>query len=93
MTYQIVIVASAEKEIQKLPARVQDRIFEKIDLLKEDPRPHGVKKLKEFEMVSLGYDSYYRIRVGDYRIIYAIEDSIVTVTIVKVGHRGDIYDD
>ena len=93
MTYQIIIVPSAEKEIQKLPAKVQDRIFEKIELLKEDPRPHGVKKLKEFEMVSLSHDSYYRIRIGDYRVIYAIEDGIVTVTIVKVGHRGDIYED
>ena len=93
MTYQIIILASAEKEIQKLPAKVQDRIFEKIELLREDPRPHGVKKLKEFEMVSSNYDSYYRIRIGDYRLIYAIEDSIVTVTIVKVGHRSDIYDD
>ena len=51
--------------------------------LADNPRPHGYKKLK-------GEDAY-RIRVGDYRIIYEIEDNIILVTVVSVGHRKDVY--
>jgi mRNA interferase RelE/StbE len=93
MPYKIVILSSAEKEIRKLSAKMQDRIFEKIEALSEEPRPSGVKKLKKFEMVNKDFDSYYRIRVGDFRIIYAVEDDIITVTITRVGNRVDVYDE
>lgn len=92
MSYKVVINASAEKELKKLPAKAQDKIFEKIDRLAQEPRPHGVKKLKEFDLPNLVFDSYYRIRVGNYRIVYSIEDEIITVTIVKIGNRQDIYE-
>jgi mRNA interferase RelE/StbE len=52
--------------------------------LSENPRPYGYKKL-------VGRDAY-RIRIGDYRIIYEIEDKIITVTVIDVGHRKEIYD-
>lgn len=93
MSYKIQIIPSAEKEIRKLPANVQDRVFDKIEFLSQNPRPNGVKKLKKFDMISLDFADYYRIRVGDYRIIYAIEDDIITITIARVGHRGDIYEE
>lgn len=92
MNYKIVINTSAEKELKKLPAKIQDKIFAKIDSLAQEPRPHGVKKLKEFDLPNLVFDSYYRVRAGDYRIVYSIEDDIITVTIVKIGNRKDVYE-
>lgn len=91
MPYKIVITASAEKEIRKLPANIQDEIFEKIESLKEDPRPHKYKKLNSFKIPNLQLKPLYRVRTGDYRIVYAIQDNIITITIVKVGHRKEIY--
>ena len=92
MNYKVVINASAEKELKKLSAKVQDRIFEKIDSLAQEPRPHGVKKLKEFDLPNLVFDNYYRVRAGDYRIVYSIEDDIITITIVKIGNRKHVYE-
>jgi len=86
MSYKIRIVKKAFKELSSLPKRVNGQIVQAIDELKEDPRPHGCKKLK-------GESEYlWRIRVGDYRIIYFIEDTIRIVEIRRVGHRRDIYD-
>jgi len=84
-SYKIEIKKSAAKEIAKLPHKVIARIVEQIQLLSELPRPHGCKKLSG--------DEKYRIRVGNYRILYSIEDEILIVYIVKVGHRKDIYNE
>lgn len=92
MSYKVVINASAEKELKKLPDKVQDKVFEKIDSLAQEPRPHWVRKIKEFDLPNLMFDSYYRIRAGDYRITYSIEDDIITITIVKIGNRKDVYE-
>ncbi len=82
--YQIQFTNSATKELNKLPTDIKNRIDLKILNLTVDPRPNGVKKLK-------GIENTYRIRVGEYRVIYEICDDVLLVTVVKVGHRSDIY--
>ncbi|MBI2957860.1 MAG: type II toxin-antitoxin system RelE/ParE family toxin [Chloroflexi bacterium] len=83
MTYRVVIGSSAEKELKKTPALVRERIARKVLSLEDDPRPRGVRKLSGREE--------YRIRVGDYRILYTIVDSEFLVTVLALGHRREIY--
>jgi len=82
-SYKIVIKRSAAKEIEKIPKAHRKRIVSKIEGLSTEPRPPGVKKLSGEEK--------YRIRLGEYRILYRIDDSIITITVVKVGNRKDVY--
>lgn len=84
MTYQVEITPAAKRQIKKLIASVQLAIVERLEQLAEDPRPPGVLKMQ-------GVESLYRIRVGDYRIIYEIQDQTLLIAVVKVGHRGDVY--
>ena len=84
MTYQIEFTKGAVKQLKKLPVEIRERIDLKIQELAVNPRPDGVKKL-ETEL------SLYRIRVGDYRVIYQIQDDVLLVTIVKAKHRKEIY--
>jgi mRNA interferase RelE/StbE len=86
VTYQIQFSKGATKQLKKLPADVKERIDTKIQDLAIEPRPDGVKKLQ-------GDDTSYRIRVGDYRIIYEIEDDVLLITVIKVGHRNQAYKD
>ena len=83
-SYKIVISKSAEKEISKLPVKEILKIRETILDLADNPRPFSVKKLE-------GFDDFYRIKKGNYRIIYMIEDDILTVEVLKVGNRKDVY--
>ena len=83
MSYQLAILRRAVKELAQLPDRDSLRIEADIESLAADPRPHGVKKLT-------GRDGY-RIRSGDYRVVYEINDRLRTVTVFHVGHRKDIY--
>ena len=83
--YSISITPSALKDIAKLPKAMIKKTEIIIDSLSEQPRPIGVKKLKGIS------EDLYRIRVGDYRIIYSIEDEIKIVDILKIGHRKEIY--
>lgn len=92
MAYKIVITESAAKELKRIPAKMQDRIFEKIEDLVEEPKPHGHKKLKNFDMLGSDQDDYYRIRVGDYRVIYTIENEQITIFVMKIAHRKDVYE-
>lgn len=92
MKYHIILTTSAEREIRKLPAEVQDEIFEKIESLEENPRPHGYKRLTNFKVSNMKFKPLYRVRVGDYRIVYAIQDNIITVTIAKIAHRKEVYE-
>ncbi len=85
MAYTIVFVNSAKKEFDKLAKDLQARIKVAIDSLVADSRPNGCKKLK-------GGKNDYRIRVGDYRIIYKIIDNLLIIEIIAIGHRKDIYD-
>ncbi|MEA5448643.1 type II toxin-antitoxin system RelE/ParE family toxin [Leptolyngbya sp. CCNP1308] len=84
MTYRLRFVKRAAKQFQALPEQAKRRIQPKIDALATEPRPTGVTKLS-------GEDNLYRIRVGDYRILYAIEDDQLLVLVVALGHRREIY--
>jgi mRNA interferase RelE/StbE len=83
MTYKIFVRKSAEKSIKALPKKIQARVVGVIDLLAENPFPPASLKLKGREG--------YRIRTNDYRILYTIEEQILTVRVVAVGHRKEIY--
>ncbi len=84
-TYQIKILPTAQKELASFPRAIQKRIGKKIDSLEENPRPPGVKMLKG----KLG--NFYRLRVGDYRILYEIKSEALLVVVIKIGHRREIY--
>lgn len=81
--YKIEIKKSAAKELFLIPKKDLKRILKKIKNLSDDPRPVGCVKLS-------GQDRY-RIRQGNYRILYSIEEEILVVYVVKIGHRKDIY--
>ncbi len=83
--YTISIKPSALKEISKLPKPIIKKVENAIDNLAANPRPDGVKKLKGTT------ENLYRIRIGNYRIVYIIDDVIRIVNISRVGHRRDIY--
>ena len=83
--YTVTIIPSALRTIQSLPRNLRERIREKIDSLAESPRPHGVKQLQGSQKGCL------RLRVGDYRIIYRVEDDRLLVLVVAVGHRREVY--
>lgn len=82
--YKVVVSKSAAKELSKLPSTINNRIVKAVLNLSDDPRPQGSKKLK-------GGSENWRIRIGDYRVIYAIDDEILIVDVRKVGHRKDMY--
>jgi mRNA interferase RelE/StbE len=81
--YKIYFRKSVLKDLEKIQKQDLKRIISRIEALADDPRPPGVEKIS-------GLDRY-RIRQGDYRIIYSIQDKELTIWIVKIGHRRDIY--
>lgn len=83
MKYAVLIERYAQKQIMKLDKQIIPAIKSAIASLADNPRPYGYKKLKGEEA--------FRIRVGDYRIIYEIDDGKIIITVVSVGHRKDIY--
>ena len=83
MKYEVRIVRTAEKEMDKLHRVIHTRISRRILSLEDNPRPRGVKKL--------GRREEYRLQVGDYRVLYTIDDKDSIVTIFTVGHRREVY--
>ena len=83
--YAIAIKESAQKELDALDDRLFRRIDKKIVRLAVNPRPTGCKKLK-------GSKDHYRIRIGDYRVVYILDDSARVATITRVAHRRDVYE-
>ncbi len=81
--YSVGIKRSAAKELEELPVKDRRRVVARIQLLASDPRPPGCEKLSGEEK--------YRLRQGSLRILYQIDDTLSTVTIVKVRHRRDVY--
>ena len=84
MSYTIVISKSVQKQIDNLPSDIQKRIIAKIQTLTDDPRSDGVVKLK-------GFDREYRVRVGDYRVRYEVDDGNRIIQVLQCKHRKDIY--
>jgi mRNA interferase RelE/StbE len=84
MRYEIIIKPTAEKGLDKLLRPVRRRIVDALEKLRSDPRPAGVMKLTDEE-------NLWRVRVGEYRIVYEIDDQRVIVTVLRVAHRKDDY--
>jgi mRNA interferase RelE/StbE len=84
-SYRVAVAASAEKELHALPPKVIRRVLARLERLAASPRPPGCKKLK-------GGDTQWRIRVGDYRIVYEIDDAAKTVDVTRIAHRREVYD-
>jgi mRNA interferase RelE/StbE len=82
--YRVEFKPSARRQLRKLPAEVQRRIVLRAEALGGDPRPPGVEALA-------GADALYRVRVGDYRIVYEVRDRILLVLVVRIGHRREVY--
>ena len=81
--YRVILSKSVQNQLDKLPNDIQARILARLSNLEADPRPSDVKKLK-------GRDAW-RVRVGDYRVIYEIHDRQLQVIVVTIGHRRDVY--
>jgi len=81
--YKVYFKESVEKDFTAIPKKDLVKILRRIKALSENPRPSGCEKLTGHER--------YRVRQGRYRIVYSIEDEVLTVWIVKVGHRKDVY--
>lgn len=85
MSYRVEFTAAAARQVKKLPRPARDRVLDAIEDLGEDPRPHGAKKL-------VGERTAWRIRIGDYRVLYDVFDSELTVSVVRTAHRREAYD-
>ncbi|MCU0320268.1 MAG: type II toxin-antitoxin system RelE/ParE family toxin [Flavobacteriales bacterium] len=86
MKYTLVFARSAEKELDQLTGGNLKKVVRKLNELENDPRPPGCLKLKGSD------ENMWRVRAGDYRILYAIEDVLRIVDIRRIGHRSDVYD-
>jgi len=83
MKYQVILPKSVQKELDRLPDDVARRILARLAALETSPRPADVKKLKGRKA--------WRIRVGDYRVIYEIQDRVLQIIVITVGHRREVY--
>ena len=84
MAYEIQILKTAKREIAELAVPLRKRVGTAIDGLATEPRPHGVESIA-------GMTDYYRVRVGDYRIVYEVQDAVLIVTVTRVRHRREVY--
>jgi mRNA interferase RelE/StbE len=84
MAFTVEFSPGAAREFRKLGPKVQRKLSPRIDSLAQNPRPSGAKKLK-------GIEDLWRIRVGDYRIVYEVRDRTLVVLVVRVAHRRDVY--
>ena len=83
MTYRVDLGRSAERELRALPLTVKDRVAATLQRLADDPKPHGARKL--------AYGPGWRVRVGDYRVLYSIDDEAGLVAVFAIGHRREVY--
>jgi mRNA interferase RelE/StbE len=82
--YQVIIKPAAEKQLDRLPSKDRRRVVAALATLSDEPRPPGCAKLE-------GADDLWRIRVGQYRVVYTIRDDKLLVLVVRVAHRKDVY--
>jgi mRNA interferase RelE/StbE len=83
MRFQIIWSNSAAKELKKLDRTVSKRIFKKVSQLSENPY--------NFDVIKMVGDPHFRLRVGDYRVIFDIQNDLLRILVIKVGHRKNIY--
>jgi len=86
VTYRVNFTSSATRQLKKISRAVQPLIWQILADLAEEPRPSGVVKMA-------GEAATYRVRVGDYRIVYEVQDEVLCILVIKVGHRREIYKD
>jgi mRNA interferase RelE/StbE len=84
MSFTVLLRPAAEREWRKLPPEIRPRISQALLKLEDNPRPQGVSRLS-------GYANRWRLRVGDYRVIYQIDDAAKEVVILRVAHRREVY--
>lgn len=82
--YRVIFTSVAEKAFLRMPKDVQRRIDQRLLALQDNPRPPGIKALQ-------GDTGIYRLRVGDYRILYAVQDKALVVLVLVIGHRREVY--
>ena len=82
-SYNLQIKRSAVKELESIPRKDRRRVVRRVQALSGDPRPPRAEKLKGAEL--------YRVRQGDYRVLYEVADAAETVTVIKIGNRRDVY--
>ena len=82
--YAVEVKPSARKELEALPDSVLARVVHRLESLRRNPKPAGVKKLK-------GYKDQWRIRVGDWRVLYIVDDAARLVSITRIAHRREVY--
>jgi mRNA interferase RelE/StbE len=85
VTYRIEVAPAAARQLRKLDPPARRRVQGAVELLAENPRPRSAKKL-------VGGEGEWRVRTGDYRVVYEINDDVLLVLVVAVGHRRDIYE-
>ena len=83
--YSVQVKPSARKELEALPDNVLARVLQKMEALSSEPRPPGCKKLK-------GYKDQWRVRVGDWRMVYIIDDAAKLISITRIAHRREVYE-
>ncbi len=84
-SYTVTVLPKAVRVLSKLPREIQQRIARRVDALALDPRPVGSEPVRP--------TAFLRIRVGNYRVIYGVDDNALTVTVVVIGHRREVYRD
>ena len=84
-SYAVDLKPSARKELESLPDTVLARVIRRIESLAENPRPAGCKKLK-------GYKDLWRVRIGDWRVVYVVDDGAKAVSVTRIAHRSKVYD-
>jgi mRNA interferase RelE/StbE len=84
LAYRIEFTPRAERDFKSLDGSIRGRIRQRIDSLAQNPYPQGIKKIE-------GEEELYRMRVGDYRVLYQVKAKVLLVLIVRIGHRRDIY--
>jgi mRNA interferase RelE/StbE len=82
--YKVFFKSSADRQLRKLPDALQRRIVGEVEALAHNPRPRGAVKLA-------GYENLWRVRVGDYRVVYEIHDDRLVILVLRLAHRKDVY--
>jgi mRNA interferase RelE/StbE len=85
LRYTVELTTAAARQLRKIEPGMRRRLLLALRDLEMDPRPHGCRKLA-------GYDDAWRVRVGDFRILYEVNDMVLTVTVFRLGNRRDIYE-